>query len=83
MLDEIYFHMDAEQMTFAKWILGACICYITTSMVLQTKDDVRFIVPYVEFARQTKGLRPMVLDTSVIIDGRICDIDKIITADIF
>jgi uncharacterized protein YacL len=35
---------------------------------------VRFIIPYVEFSRQTKGLRPLVLDTSVIIDGRILDI---------
>jgi uncharacterized protein YacL len=32
------------------------------------------VIPYVEFSRQTKGLRPMVLDTSVIIDGRIADI---------
>jgi len=45
--------------------------------VVRTKDDFRFIVPYVEFSRQTKGLRPMVLDTSVIIDGRIADIAEI------
>jgi uncharacterized protein YacL len=32
------------------------------------------VIPYVEFSRQTKGLRPLVLDTSVIIDGRIADI---------
>ncbi|MBN1941749.1 MAG: PIN domain-containing protein [Phycisphaerae bacterium] len=41
---------------------------------MQTKDDFRFIVPYVEFSKQTKGARPMVLDTSVIVDGRITDI---------
>src|SRR5262249_15060771 len=33
-----------------------------------------FIIPYVEFSKQTKGGRPLVLDTSVIIDGRIADI---------
>jgi uncharacterized protein YacL len=32
------------------------------------------VIPYVEFSRQTKGLRPLVIDTSVIIDGRIADI---------
>jgi len=58
----------------AKWVMGICICYLVISFVIQTKDDVRFIIPYVEFARQSKGIRPLILDTSVIIDGRIADI---------
>ncbi|HEV56014.1 MAG TPA: TRAM domain-containing protein [Phycisphaerales bacterium] len=58
----------------AKWIMSICICYLAVSMVIQTKDDIRFVIPYVEFSRQTKGMRPLVLDTSVIIDGRIADI---------
>jgi uncharacterized protein YacL len=41
---------------------------------LQTKDEFRFIIPYVEFSKQVKGNRPLVLDTSVIIDGRIADL---------
>src|SRR5438477_7620362 len=41
---------------------------------MQTKDNFRFIIPYVEFSKQAKGGRPLVLDTSVIIDGRIADI---------
>ncbi len=41
---------------------------------MRTKDDVRFIIPYVEFAKQTKGARPLILDTSAIIDGRIVDL---------
>lgn len=49
-------------------------CYICVSTLLQTKDDFRFIIPYVEFSKQIKGGRPLVLDTSVIIDGRIADI---------
>ncbi|MCK4913246.1 MAG: TRAM domain-containing protein [Planctomycetes bacterium] len=57
-----------------KWMLGICICYLTISVVMRTKDDVRFVVPYVEFAKQTKGFRPLVLDTSAIIDGRISDL---------
>ena len=43
-------------------------------MLLQTKDDFRFIIPYVEFAKEVKGLKPYVLDTSVVIDGRIADV---------
>ena len=49
-------------------------CYLTVSMLLQTKDDFRFLIPYVEFSKQLKGPKPLVLDTSVIIDGRIADI---------
>ena len=49
-------------------------CYITISTLLQTKDEFRFIIPYVEFSKQIKGSKPLVLDTSVIIDGRIADI---------
>jgi uncharacterized protein YacL len=49
-------------------------CYISISTLLQTKDEFRFIIPYVEFSKQVKGARPLVLDTSVIIDGRIADI---------
>jgi uncharacterized protein YacL len=57
-----------------KWVLGLCVCYLTISVVMRTKDDVRFVIPYVEFAKQTKGARPLVLDTSAIIDGRIVDL---------
>ena len=58
----------------AKLLMGLIVTYITVSFILQTKDDFRFIVPYVEFQRATKGPRPVILDTSVIIDGRIADV---------
>lgn len=57
-----------------KVIIGLITCYIGISLVLQTKDDFRFVIPYVEFAKETRGSRPIVLDTSVIVDGRILDI---------
>jgi uncharacterized protein YacL len=49
-------------------------CYVSIATLLQTKDEFRFIIPYVEFSKQIKGGRPLLLDTSVIIDGRIADI---------
>ena len=55
-------------------VLGLVLCYTCISLLLQTKDDFRFVIPYVEFAREIKGARPFILDTSVIIDGRIADI---------
>jgi uncharacterized protein YacL len=55
-------------------LLTLICCYVTISTLLQTKDEFRFIIPYVEFSKQVKGGRPLVLDTSVIIDGRIADV---------
>lgn len=74
MLNLLFFKMEPDTLQIVTWLMGACICYLTISLVIRTKDDVRFVIPYVEFSRQTKGLRPLVLDTSVIIDGRIADI---------
>jgi uncharacterized protein YacL len=55
-------------------LITVVCCYVTISTLLQTKDEFRFIIPYVEFSKQVKGGRPLVLDTSVIIDGRIADV---------
>jgi uncharacterized protein YacL len=63
-----------NNLKLTKWIMGICICYFVISFIMRTKDDTRFIIPYVEFSRQSKGIRPLVLDTSVIVDGRIVDI---------
>ncbi len=45
-------------------MLGVILCYGCISLLIQTKDDFRFIIPYVEFARDLKGVRPFVLDTT-------------------
>lgn len=55
-------------------IIGCAMCYTCVSLLWQTKDDFRFIIPYVEFTKEVKGLKPYVLDTSVVIDGRIADV---------
>jgi uncharacterized protein YacL len=55
-------------------VIGMTLCYACVSLLLQTKDDFRFIIPYVEFTKEVKGQRPYVLDTSVVIDGRIADL---------
>lgn len=67
-------YRDHPLVSTVKLMIGVICCYLTVSFILQTKDDIRFVIPYVEFARQTKGGRPLLLDTSVIIDGRIMDI---------
>lgn len=48
--------------------------YLCITFMLQTKDQFRFVIPYVEFSRELKGGQPMVLDSSALIDGRIADV---------
>ena len=55
-------------------LAGIMLPYICISFLLQTKDDFRFVIPYVEFAKEIKGGRPLVIDTSALIDGRISDV---------
>ncbi|MGL6075228.1 MAG: PIN/TRAM domain-containing protein [Fimbriiglobus sp.] len=57
-----------------RFAVSVISCYVSISTLLQTKDDFRFIIPYVEFSKQLKGSKPLILDTSVIIDGRIADL---------
>jgi uncharacterized protein YacL len=52
-------------------VLTAIFCYLGITFLLHTRNDFRFIVPYVEFRKELAGGRPVVLDTSAIIDGRI------------
>jgi len=66
---------DIVQMVFA-----AILCYMCISFLIQTKGDFRFIIPYVEFSKEVKGRMPYILDTSVVIDGRIADV---VEANIF
>jgi uncharacterized protein YacL len=60
--------------TPVQMVIGLVLCYSCISLLMQTKNDFRFIIPYVEFAKDVKGLKPCVLDTSVVIDGRIADV---------
>ncbi|GIW81150.1 MAG: PIN/TRAM domain-containing protein [Gemmatales bacterium] len=66
--------LNARILRLLRFLITVVCCYVSVSTLLQTKDEFRFIIPYVEFSKQVKGNRPLVLDTSVIIDGRIADI---------
>lgn len=59
---------------FIEVLIGVTACYLCISFTLQAKDDFRFIIPFVEFSKERRGARPMLLDTSVLIDGRVADI---------
>lgn len=55
--------------------LASTVIFIFISMItiLHARDNFKFIIPFVEFQRQGKFGRPVLLDTSAIIDGRVAD----------
>ncbi len=55
-------------------IITTVISYVCISLLLQTKNDFRFVIPYVEFAKEVKGGKPLIIDSSALIDGRIADV---------
>ena len=57
-----------------KVLIGITLSYIGVTTVLQTQDDFRLVIPYVEFAKQIRGVRPLITDTSALIAGRLPDV---------
>jgi uncharacterized protein YacL len=59
-----------------KVLTGIGLAYLCISTVIQTQDDFRLVIPYVEFSKQIRGTRPMLLDSSALIDARIADLGQ-------
>ena len=55
-------------------LISLAVPYLCVSLILQTKEDFRFIIPYVEFSRDLKAGKPLVIDSSALIDGRIAEV---------
>jgi uncharacterized protein YacL len=50
------------------------MCFMFVLAILHAKDDFKFVIPFVELKREGKSLRPLIVDTSAIIDGRFADV---------
>jgi uncharacterized protein YacL len=62
-----------------RWLIRLCLfvgfSYIGMVLAMRSnKEDFSLIIPYVRFATQSRPENLLVLDTSVIIDGRIADV---------
>jgi uncharacterized protein YacL len=62
-----------------QWAVGLVVyCtfgYLGMMLAMRSnRDEFSLIIPYVRFARETKQHEPLVVDTNVIIDGRIADL---------
>ena len=63
---------DFTNMLKLSLIVGCC--FLCVMVIYKTQDRFRFIIPYVEFQKEEKGARPVLVDTSAVIDGRIADL---------
>ncbi|MCM8790983.1 MAG: TRAM domain-containing protein [Candidatus Omnitrophica bacterium] len=66
--------MSLELFASFQIILILVFCYLGMIIAMRGKDEFNLIIPYVKFVRQDKKDDIILLDTSVIIDGRIADI---------
>ena len=59
----------------ARLIVYCAFGYLGMMLAMRSnRDEFSLIIPYVRFARETTQHEPLVVDTSVIIDGRISDL---------
>jgi uncharacterized protein YacL len=63
-------------LSFIRVSLTLVFCYLGMVIGLRGKDEFNIIIPYVRLRRQDQAEEMVLLDTSVIIDGRIVDICK-------
>ncbi len=68
--------LSQEYIALIKVTLMLVFCYLGMLIGLRGKDEFNIIIPYVRLRRQDQVEEMTILDTSVIIDGRIQDIFK-------
>ncbi|MCX5678364.1 MAG: PIN domain-containing protein [Candidatus Omnitrophica bacterium] len=65
--------MSIELFASLQIIMILIFCYLGMVIAMRGKDEFNLIIPYVKFVRQDKKDDIILLDTSVIIDGRAAD----------
>lgn len=70
------FPLDKSMSETVGNLLTLFFSYLGVAIALRGRDEFNLIIPYVKFRRQDEQTNTIVVDTSVIIDGRIVDILK-------
>lgn len=68
--------IDPETLSSVRVILTLILSYLGMVIAMRGKDEFNVIIPYVRLRRQDQAEEMALIDTSVIIDGRIQDIFK-------
>ena len=65
---------DPENIYLARLALFLVCTYLCTVIALRGKDEFNLVIPYIRFVPQEVEVPIVVIDTSVLIDGRIADL---------
>jgi len=72
--DVLHYQSDSVQW-MARLFVYSAFGYLGMMLAMRSnRDEFSLIIPYVRFARETTQHEPLLLDTNVIIDGRIADL---------
>ena len=72
--DVLHYQTETTQWV-ARLIVYATFAYLGMMLAMRSnRDEFSLIIPYVRFTRETTQHEPLILDTNVIIDGRIAEL---------
>jgi uncharacterized protein YacL len=72
--DVLHYQSDTVQWT-ARLIVYSTFGYLGMMLAMRSnRDEFSLIIPYVRFAREAKQHEPLIVDTNVVIDGRIAEL---------
>src|SRR5512132_1685943 len=68
-------YQTEEVQWIARLVVYCAFGYLGMMLAMRSnRDEFSLIIPYVRFARETTQHEPLVIDTNIIIDGRIADL---------
>lgn len=73
-LDLLNEDMAPKARMYRNFAIAVVLSFLSVLTILHVKDDFKFVIPFVELKREGGGSKPVLLDTSAIIDGRIADL---------
>src|ERR1051325_4522290 len=72
--DVLHYQSDTVQW-IARLVVYSAFGYLGMMLAMRSnRDEFSLIIPYVRFTRETTQHEPIVVDTNIIIDGRIADL---------
>ena len=66
--------IDPEIKLVAQIVMYVVFAYLGMVIAIRGTDEFNLVIPYVRFRREDKPERPVLLDTNIIIDGRILEV---------
>ncbi len=68
--------LSIENLSLVRFIITLVFCYLGMVLGVRGKDEFNVIIPYVRLRRQDQSSSVILVDTSIIVDGRVVDIFK-------